>query len=171
MLFPTFFKIFQGEQLLNCGTELVLLFLTYSAAQHHWKQGATIVDTTPLLPGVGFFLQNPTVPITNIFIGNVVALAGGGTATNGLVPGVNPVGALVPYADVVTNGATFNLTVGGGTTLQQWNVASQGFTLFTYSAAQHTWKIGATATNPVVGVAEGFFISPSSATNWVQTLQ
>jgi len=141
---------------------------TYSAAQKHWKQGATVVDNTALPPGAGFFLNAPSA-FTNTFVGSVVALTGG-TATNVLSTSITPVGSLIPYADTVTNGSTINLQVGGGSTLQQWNIAAQKFNLFTYSAAQHTWKIGSTATNPVINVAEGFFIAPSSATNWVETL-
>jgi len=143
---------------------------TYSAAQHHWKQGTTIVDNTLLPPGVGFFL-NASSAFTNTFAGTIVATTGGGTATNSLTTSLTPVGSPVPYSDVVTNASTFNLLVSGGTTLQQWNIPGQHFTLFTYSAAQHTWKVGTSATNPIIGVAEGFFITPSAATNWVQTLQ
>jgi hypothetical protein len=144
---------------------------TYSSVQGHWKQGAAIVDTTPLPPGVGFFLENNSSPITNTFVGNVLAQTGGGTVTNALTTALNAVGSLVPYADVVTNGATFNLQVAGGSTLQQWSVPNQAFTVYSYSSVQNTWKVGSTKTNPVVGVAEAFFIQPAAATNWVQTLQ
>jgi hypothetical protein len=141
---------------------------TYSALSGHWKQGSTIVDTTPLPPGVAFFLTTPTA--TNVtFVGTVVAPTGG-TATNALTTALSPVGALVPISDVVTNPATFNLQVAGGSTLQQWNIPNQQFSLFTYSALSHSWKIGSTATNPIIGVGEGFFIQSATATNWVQAL-
>jgi hypothetical protein len=145
--------------------------LIYSALSHAWKNGAANADNTPLPPGVGFFLQNSSTAITNTFVGSVVAASGGGTATNVLSTSLTPVGSLLPYADVVTNGATFNLTVGGGSTLQQWSVAGQQFNTFIYSALAHSWKLGSVNSNPVVNVAEGFFIQPSAATNWVETLQ
>jgi len=94
----------------------------------------------------------------------------GGTATNALAAVYAPVGSLIPYADVVTNPATINLQVGSASTLLQWNLAGQAYTLYTYSGLAHTWKIGGTVTNPVVHVAEGFFVSPSAPTNWVETL-
>jgi hypothetical protein len=142
---------------------------TYSALSHSWKQGTQNADNTPLPPGVGFFLKASSA--TNItFVGNVVP-ASGSSVTNVLGVGLYPVGSLTPYADVVTNAATFNLQVAGATTLQQWSIPNQQFALFTYSALSHTWKQGSTPTNPVINVAEGFFISPSTATNWVQTLQ
>jgi hypothetical protein len=143
--------------------------LTYSAGQHHWKSGSTIEDTLPLAPGLGFFLQNPSTAITNTFVGTVLAQTGG-SVTNSLLSSVEAVGALVPIGDVVTNIATFNLQVAGASQLQKWDIANQTFDVFTYSAGQNTWKIGSTKTNPIINVAEGFFIQPSVATNWVQTL-
>ncbi|HEY1719404.1 MAG TPA: hypothetical protein VGH42_14085 [Verrucomicrobiae bacterium] len=145
--------------------------LTYSALSHTWKNGSINADNTPLPPGVGFFLQNSSAAITNTFVGSVVAASGGGTETNALSTSLTPVGSALPYADVVTNGATINLAVGGGSTLQQWSVSGQQFQTFTYSALASSWKLGSVNSNPVVNVAEGFFIQPSAATNWVQTLQ
>ena len=143
---------------------------TYSALQHHWKQGTSIADTTPLAPGVGFFLNNATTAITNTFVGSVVAASPGASVTNAITTSLEPYGALVPISDVVTNAGTFDLLVSGGTSLQQWSVANQQFSTFTYSALQHTWKVGTAATNPVIGVAEGFFLQTTTPTNWVQTL-
>jgi hypothetical protein len=144
---------------------------TYSAAQKHWKAGANIVDNTNLPPGVGFFLYNATAPFTNTFAGTIVANTGGGKATNSITTGFNPVGSVVPYADVVTNGSTINLAVGGGSILQIWDPVAGQYNAFTYSAASHNWKQGSTVTNPPIAVGQGFFISPNVATNWVQTLQ
>jgi hypothetical protein len=143
--------------------------LTYSALAHAWKLGTLATNTYPLPPGTGFFLQNTTVAITNTFVGTVLA-ANGGSVTNSLGTAVNAIGSLLPISDTVTNTATFDLQVGGASTLQQWSVANQHFAVFTYSALAHTWKQGTATTNPVIGVAEGFFLQPSAATNWVQTL-
>ena len=120
-------------------------------------------------PGVGFFLQNVTSPITNTFVGSVLAPTGG-SVTNSLGTTIQAIGSLTPISDTVTNTGTFDLLVAGASGLQKWDVANQKFVSFTYSAAQHTWKIGSTSTNPVIGVAEGFFLQPSAPTNWVQTL-
>jgi hypothetical protein len=79
---------------------------------------------------------------------------------------------LIPYSDFVTNPATINLQVGSASGLQLWNQTAQQYQpAFTYSGLAHTWKQGSTVTNPFVGPAQGFFISPSTATNWVETLQ
>jgi hypothetical protein len=135
----------------------------------HWKSGANVVDNTNLPPGVGFFLIASSA-FTNTYSGTVVTL-NGGSSTNALKSSFNPVGALTPFSDVVTNPATFNLVVAGASSFEKWDVGSQHFQpVFTYSALSHTWKQGSTVTNPVIGVAEGFFISPSSVTNWVQSL-
>jgi hypothetical protein len=150
------------------GTGLTLV--TYNANQHTWKQGTANANNTPLAPGVGFFV-NAATAFTNTYTGTILANTGGGTATNALVTGYNAVGSLVPYADIVTNSSTVNLIVGGASTLEQWNVGAQAYTLFTYNGNQHTWKVGTLATNPIVHVAEGFFLNPSANTNWVQTLQ
>jgi hypothetical protein len=141
--------------------------ITYNGASHHWKQGATIVDNTPLPVGTAFFIQSPSATTNVTFVGSVVPNYGA-SISNALTTLITPIGSLVPYADVITNPASFNLGVGGGSTLQQWSVANQKFTLFTYNGAGHTWKIGAGVTNPVIAAAEGFFITPSYATNWVE---
>jgi hypothetical protein len=92
-------------------------------------------------------------------------------ATNSLVAGLQPVGSVLPFSGVVTNGEAFNLTVQGATTLQKWDpVAQQYQPTFQYSAAQKVWKQGTVVTNPVISVGEGFFIAPTGDTNWVQTL-
>jgi len=160
-----------GATVANIWTGTGFSTYTYSSAQHHWKSGSLVVDNTPLPPGVGFFLSNPSTSITNTFVGTVLANTGGGTVTNALTTALSPIGSLTPYGDTVTNASTFNLQVAGATTLQKWSVANQSFTLYTFSAAQNTWKVGSTKTNPIINVAEGFFIQPATATNWIQTLQ
>jgi hypothetical protein len=144
--------------------------LQYTALSHTWKQGTTATNTYPLPPGKGFFLTASAN--TNVtFVGSTLISPGSDESiTNGLSTSLNAVGALVPISDVVTNAATFGLLVAGGSTLQQWSVPNQTFSVFQYSSLSHVWKQGTTVTNPVIGVAEGFFIQPASATNWVITL-
>lgn len=154
-------------QIWNSGTGGFDLY-TYSALTHAWKQGTSNADNTPLPPGVGFFLSASTA-FTNTFVGTVVTPING-SSTNTVATGFQAVGSLTPYGDVVTNGATVNLVVGGGTTLQQWDIASQAFNLYTYSGLSHAWKQGTTVTNPVVSVGEGFFINSGTPVIWTQTL-
>jgi hypothetical protein len=144
---------------------------TYNVIKHHWLLGTATNDNVLLPPGTGYFLYNATTPFTNTFSGTIVANTGGGTATNSLTTGYIPVGALVPYGDVVTNGSTFNLTVGGGSVLQVWDVPLQKYDPYTYNGVKHQWLVGTATNNPTVAVGQGFFISPNVATNWVQTLQ
>ena len=141
---------------------------TFNGLAKSWKVGTVVSNTLPLPPGVGFFLSSSTA-FTNTFVGSVLA-NNGTSVTNPLPTGLSAVGAQIPYSDTVTNGATVNLLVGGGSQLQQWSVGAQAFNTFTYNALGHTWKVGTTATNPVIGVAEGFFLSPSASTNWVEAL-
>lgn len=145
----------------------------YSTLTKHWKNGTIVGDNLPLAPGTGFFLNiGGASPVAVTFVGAVNATPGGGTATNVLGLGYAPVGAPLPYADCVTNRATVNLQVAGASTLNQWDPIAQGFRpLFQYSSLSKVWKQGSVTTNPVVNVAEGFFLSPASTTNWVETLQ
>jgi len=144
---------------------------TYKQGPKQWQLAGNInCGNTPLPPGVGFFLNSANT--TNItFVGSVVTPAGG-TSTNALSANTSPVGSLTPYSDVVTNAATFNLQVAGATTLNQWDVTAQTFRpTFTYKQGPKVWQApGNITTNPVIGVAEGFFLTPTSPTNWVQSL-
>ena len=143
----------------------------YSAGSKQWKNGAVNVNNTNLPPGLGFFI-NAATSFTNVYTGKIVANTGGGTATNALSGNLQPVGSLIPYADVVTNAGTIHLTVAGASTLQQWDQSLQQFkSVFTYAAGSKVWKQGTTVTNPVIKVGEGFFIQAASPTNWVQSLQ
>jgi len=144
----------------------------YSGVQKKWLNGAVDVSTSLVKPGFGYFIKAGGAGFTNTYVGSVVAATGGGTATNALLAGYQPVGETVPYSDVVTNAATVNLTVGGASLLLTWNQSGQAFDpTYQYSGVQHVWKVGSTVTNPPINVAQGFFISPTAATNWVQTLQ
>ena len=145
---------------------------TYSGPQKKWLNGATDESSQPLSVGTGFFIKAGGNGWTNTYVGSVVANTGGGTATNALAAGYQPVGEKVPYSDVVTNAATVNLQVGGASTMAIWDQGIQAYDpTYTYSGPQHVWKQGATTANPTINPAQGFFVSPSAATNWVQTLQ
>jgi hypothetical protein len=145
---------------------------TYSGPQKKWLSGAVDVSNTNLPPGLGFFIQAGGAGFTNTYVGSVVAATGGGKATNALFAGYQPVGEVVPYGDIVTNVNTVNLTVGGSSVLVTWNVAGQTYDpSYTYSGPQHVWKQGAVTANPTIVPGQAFWIAPTIATNWVQTLQ
>jgi hypothetical protein len=161
-----------GSTTLNYWTGSGFVTYTYSAPQHKWLNGSVDVSSTPVPPGIGFFITAGGAGFTNTYVGSVAAQSGGGTTTNTLVSGLQPVGEQIPYSDVVTNTATVNLTVPGATVLQIWNVGSQSYdSPYTYSAPQKVWKQNSATANPSVQPGEGFFINPPSGTNWVQTLQ
>jgi len=146
----------------------------WKGSPKHWVNlnDSSIGDNIALPPGIGFFYASATS--TNlIFVGTVDATTGGGTATNALSLGYAAVGSMIPYGDVVTNAATFNLTVGGGSTIQIWDPVAVAFTPYQWKGGLHTWQNLNTSvnTNPTVNVGQGFFISPNVATNWIQTLQ
>jgi len=137
----------------------------YTLSSGHWKKGLANADNTALPPGVGFFYQYTGGNSTNTFAGSVVAFSGS-QATNALGTVIAPFGSLVPYADTITNTATFNLVVAPGSTLQQWDVVNQKYNSFTYNGPN--WKKGLATTNPVIQAGEGFFLQASVATNWIQ---
>lgn len=144
----------------------------YKFQAGHWKNLSTLAnaDNLSIPPGAGFFIT-PGSAYTNTFVGSLVA-ASGASVTNGVAPGLQCVGSLLPYAGAVTNSATFNLTVAGGTTLQKWDPNSQSFIGYKFQAG-HWVNLNTSASEvPQIGVAEGFFLSPSTTSNiWVETLQ
>jgi len=145
----------------------------YKGTPKHWINllDNTTNDNYVLSPGVGYFLESGgVVGFTNTYSGQIVVNSGS-AATNALTTGLQPVGSKVPFSDVITNGATVNLQVGGGTTIQIWNVGSQNYTSYQWKNAQHSFQNLSTLvyTNPVINVGQGFFISPNVATNWIQT--
>jgi hypothetical protein len=158
-----------GASTLQYWTGTTWASYTYSGPQKKWLNGAVDVSNTQIPPGVGFFFYANSA-FTNTFVGSIAADASG-YATNNIQVGYQPVGSIIPFADVVTNSSTINLQVAGASTLQKWDAANQQFQLFTYSGPQKVWKQGAVTVNPAVTVGEGFFINPTSATNWVEKLQ
>jgi hypothetical protein len=143
-------------------------YTQYKFTAGHWKVGTTVSDSVLLPPGQGFFFT-PSVAYTNTWVGSVVANAGNNwTVTNSLTTSQQLVGSLIPYADSITNTQTVNLLVAGASTISKWNVGSQTYTLYKFTAGQ--WKIGSTVSVPSLGVGEGFFITPTASTNWVEVL-
>ena len=142
---------------------------TYTYLLGHWKKGIIIFDNLLLPPGQGYFFT-PSADYTNTFVGSVVANVGA-SVTNALAALNASVGSLIPYSGVITNGGTFNLgSPPGGTVLNQYNVAAQNYAGGTFTFSLGKWKQGLTVTNPVIAVAEGFFIAPSASFDWIETL-
>jgi hypothetical protein len=120
-----------------------------------------------LPPGKGFFLHpSSSGPITNTIVGQVTAETGA-SVTNSVDPGLQAVGSLIPYAGAITN-ESINLTVPGGTTFQQWNIANQSFDGYSFTLGK--WRQGSTVITPSISVGEGFFLNTSGGLDWVQTL-
>jgi len=147
-------------------------FTAYKLQAGHWKNVATSAnaDNVAIPPGVGFFITPAgSAPYTNTFVGSVLVAAGAST-TNTVNTGLQLVASQIPYSGPV-NSASFNLTVAGATTLQQWDPVGQAFVPFKFQAG--SWKNLNTSLVqvPSIAVGEGFFLSPPTVPNvWVQTL-
>jgi len=144
-------------------------FELYKFQANHWKDLAanTNADNFILAPGTGVFIT-PSATWTNTYVGSVVA-AVNASVTNTVQPGLQLVSSLVPYAGLVSNTAAFNLTVAGGTTLQQWDPIGQQFVLFKFQA-NHWVNLGTSLPQtPSIAVGEGFFLNPPTVPNvWTQ---
>jgi hypothetical protein len=122
-----------------------------------------------LPPGTGYFVKNGKASspnYTNTFVGNVVALSGGGTTTNALVAGYNLVGSQLPYGGDLTTNVSFNTPTAKGNILTSWNGTGYNSPV-NYAPALGGWQ----GSFPI-SAGQGFFlfINGSSPTNWVQTL-
>lgn len=131
-----------------------------------WSANAA---TNFIPPGVGFFLKTPT-DFTNTFVGSVVPGSPGTNSFNLPAGVLQLVGSTLPVSGTITNAAdqgvgTLNLGfLPPGSQIQLWNGA--GFTLVGRATlGAKLWN-----TNPVINVAQGFFLKSPSATNWVQSL-
>jgi hypothetical protein len=140
--------------------------VTKSALNGNWSANAA---TTFIPPGVGFLIKGSSA-FTNTFVGNVIPVVGG---TNNLALAsltLQLVGSPCAYAGDLTNSVNNGLgslnlgsTLPKGSQIQTWN---NGFQLVaTKSALNGLWNA-----DPTFNVAQGFFVKPGSATNWVQTL-
>jgi len=103
-------------------------------------------------------------------VGTVVAPTAA-KITNSIPAGLQLVGSQVPYSGNVTNAAALNLTgVVGGTQVLLWNTGTQGFDVYTFSAAQGgNWKLNGVNTPLLINVNQGFFLNAAGTYNWVQT--
>ena len=124
--------------------------------------GGVWTTNLTLSPGQGFFLKSSSNG-TNTFVGSVV-VPNGGSVTNSLNAGLfYLVGSPIPYSDSLS-GTNLNLTtaVGNGTLVEVWNGTS-------YQSSTKGFG-GVWTTNLVIQPGQGFFVKPSAAANWVQTL-
>jgi hypothetical protein len=125
------------------------------------KAGGVWTPDLSIPVGTGFFVNSKTA-ITNTFVGTVIPGVGGST-TNALpLNTLVLVGSTIPYAGDL-NDTNLNLgpTLANKSQIQIWN--GSGFTA--------TSKAGGVWTpNLSLSVAQGFFVSSKTATNWVQTL-
>lgn len=124
--------------------------------------GGVWTTNLTLSPGQGFFLKSSSNG-TNTFVGSVV-VPNGGSVTNNLNGGLfYLVGSPIPYSDSLS-GTNLNLTtaVGNGTLVEVWNGTS-------YQSSTKGFG-GVWTTNLVIQPGQGFFVKPSAAASWVQTL-
>jgi hypothetical protein len=136
---------------------------TYSPKLGGWGANGSVL----IPPGVGFFISvGGSGVYSNTFVGQVDPQTGL-KVTNVIGTGFQALASMVPYSDSVSNTATVNLTVPGGTVLQEWNNTSQAFVGYTYSPKLGGWQPSV----PVINAGQGVFIQNNTASpvNWVQT--
>ena len=148
-------------------------FDVYKFSAGSWQNTAnsTNANNFALPPGQGFFVQlGGAKSYTNTFTGQVVPGQHGTSVTNLIMPGLQLVGSLVPYADYVTNTSTINLIAKGGTTLQQWDQVGQQFIVYKFSAGAWQNLNTSLAEVPFINVSQGFFFQPNGTTSnvWVE---
>lgn len=119
----------------------------------------------PSIPvGTGFFVSS-SAAYTNTFVGTVMPSVGGSVTNSIPLTSFVLVGSILPvggnFNDVGTNTLNLAATLPNKSTVQIWN--GSGFTSYGKSSTGF-------AGNPPYSVGQGFFISSSGATNWVQTL-
>jgi hypothetical protein len=111
-----------------------------------------------LSPGEGAFVLNPTTqPFSVTFVGEVTQ----GSTTNSLPAGYSLKSSIVPQAGALQ--AVLGYTPGNGDTVYRWN--GNGYDIHQYDGDFQEWGGG----DPVLRVAEGFFLLKPVASNWVRT--
>ncbi len=123
------------------------------------KVGGVWTPDLSIPVGAGFFVNSKTT-VTNTFVGSVV-VPSGQSVTNALSAGIYAlVGSAVPYAgDLNDTNVNIGPTLANKSVIQVWN--GSGF--------DATSKVGGVWTpNLTIGVGQGFFVLPKTATNWVQ---
>jgi hypothetical protein len=122
-----------------------------------------VITTNPIInaslqPGSGFFFK--TKNATNItFVGNVLV----GTNTIPIPSGVSVVAPTVPVAGTLDSTNSFPIV--NNNTVQVWNPATAGFSLYSYSSSA-----GWSPSNPQLTVGQSVFINVKKATNWTEVL-
>jgi hypothetical protein len=123
------------------------------------KGGTGWSPNTATPVGMGLFISSAQ-DVTNTYVGEVV-VGPGENVTNSLPVGLSLVGSPLPMAGTLNSPELGLLGVAKTSTAQFWNGSG-------YTPSQK----GGTGWTPdlSIGVAEGFFISPVQAYDWVQTL-
>jgi hypothetical protein len=108
-------------------------------------------------PGKGFFVQNASASaIILTFVGGIPQ----GTQTINIVPGYNLLGSHFPFAGKVET--DLGLPAVKGDKVLKFD-PSQSYVLYTRRAT------GWSPTEPVIGVAEGFFFVTTNTVSWTRT--
>ncbi len=131
-------------------------------------KGASWSPNLAVPVGTGFFIKS-TSTITNTFVGQVAGftnpapgyITSGQTTTNHVAGAINVlVGEAIPFTGTL-NDTNVNLgTLPAKSSIQVWNGAG-----YTPSLKGATWS-----PNLPINPAQGFFLKPSSASVWVQTM-
>jgi len=138
----------------------------------NWFEGVTISSNYPINPGVGIFYL-PAATETATIVGNVLS---GTNIVNQYFPTANSIALIsskVPIAGGLTSVLGYNPSLGDNVFIYD----NGSYNAYTYKAqgSGHpvvyvtNWFNGVTAGEPQIGVGEGFWLQPSSNTNWVQT--
>jgi hypothetical protein len=107
-------------------------------------------------PGQGLFVKIAGADYTNTYVGEVLQ----GSLTNATLATFNFIGNLVPQTGLAT---AVGLVPAPGAQVQQWNVGTQDFVLYTKNPVG--WNAPG---EPTINVAEGFFLKNSAAYNWIR---
>lgn len=126
--------------------------------QPRWTGGTA--DATTLNPGEAFFIKNAGAePMTITFVGEVIQGTG---LTIPLAEGYNMVGSLVPVDGGITTVHGLNPTVND----QVLKYVAGGYSQFTYRLVGGSGRW--TASEPSIGVGEGFWYKATAAGNWTR---
>jgi hypothetical protein len=141
-------------------------FITASKGGGAWDTNIAIA------PGVGFFVKSPNAqvaPITNTFVGNIIASPNGGTNRVALPAAYYLSGTPIPFTGALadpqgTNQVNLGSTLPNKSQVLAWDATGQTF--ITASKGAGAWD-----TNLAIIPGAGYFISSKAATNWDQQLQ
>jgi hypothetical protein len=136
------------------------------------KGGGTWDTNIAIPPGGGFFVHTPNgqvAPITNTFVGNIIASPNGGTNRVALPAGYIMLGEAIPFNGALSDAGGTNSVNLGNTLPNKSQVLAWDSTLQAYNTASKgggTWD-----TNLAIVPGAGYFINSKIATNWDQQLQ